>query len=84
MLVRVENGIVQTGPIAGTRPRGKTVEEDLALEKDLLSDEKEIAEHTMLVDLGRNDVGKVSEYGSVKVDKVGVCGAFLACYAHYI
>lgn len=69
MLVRVENGVVQTGPIAGTRPRGKTVAEDLALEKDLLSDEKEIAEHTMLVDLGRNDIGRVSEFGSVKVTR---------------
>ncbi|MGM9937111.1 MAG: anthranilate synthase component I [Candidatus Ornithomonoglobus sp.] len=69
MLVRVENGIVQTGPIAGTRPRGKTIEEDLQNEKDLLADAKEIAEHTMLVDLGRNDVGKVSEFGSVKVTR---------------
>ena len=68
MLVRVENGVVTNGPIAGTAPRGKTVEEDLALEKRLLSDEKERAEHTMLVDLGRNDVGRVSEYGSVKVN----------------
>ncbi len=69
MLVRVENGVVQTGPIAGTRPRGKTVEEDVALEKGLLKDEKEIAEHTMLVDLGRNDIGRVSEFGSVKVTR---------------
>ncbi len=69
MLVRVENGVVQTGPIAGTRPRGKTLEEDIALEKELLADEKEIAEHTMLVDLGRNDIGRVSEFGSVKVTR---------------
>lgn len=69
MLVRVENGVVQTGPIAGTRWRGKTVEEDLKLEQDLLNDEKEIAEHTMLVDLGRNDIGRVSEFGSVKVTR---------------
>lgn len=69
MLVRVENGVVQTGPIAGTRWRGKTVEEDLQLEQDLLNDEKEIAEHTMLVDLGRNDIGRVSEFGSVKVTR---------------
>lgn len=69
MLVRVENGIVQNGPIAGTRPRGRTREEDLENERDLLADEKEIAEHTMLVDLGRNDVGKVCEFGSVKVTK---------------
>ncbi len=69
MLVRVENGIVQTGPIAGSRPRGKNVEEDMALERELLADEKEIAEHTMLVDLGRNDIGRVSEFGSVKVTR---------------
>ena len=69
MLVRVENGVVHTGPIAGTRPRGKTVEEDMRLEKELLEDEKEIAEHTMLVDLGRNDVGRVSEFGTVKVTR---------------
>jgi anthranilate synthase component 1 len=69
MLVRVENGIVQTGPIAGTRPRGKNLEDDLALEKGLLEDKKEIAEHTMLVDLGRNDVGRVSEFGTVKVTR---------------
>ncbi len=69
MLVRVENGIVQTGPIAGSRRRGKNVEEDLRLEKELLSDEKEIAEHTMLVDLGRNDIGRVSEFGSVRVTR---------------
>ncbi len=70
MLVRVENGIVQTGPIAGSRPRGKTLEEDMALEKELLEDKKEVAEHTMLVDLGRNDIGKVSEFGSVKVTRL--------------
>lgn len=69
MLVRVENSIVQTGPIAGSRPRGKTIEEDIALAKELLHDEKELAEHTMLVDLGRNDIGKVSEFGSVKVTR---------------
>lgn len=69
MLVRVEDGIVHTGPIAGTRWRGKTVEEDMALERELLNDAKEIAEHTMLVDLGRNDIGKVSEFGSVKVTR---------------
>lgn len=69
MLVRVENGVVQTGPIAGTRKRGATLAEDIELERELLSDEKEIAEHTMLVDLGRNDIGKVSEFGSVKVTR---------------
>ncbi|MCX7711606.1 MAG: anthranilate synthase component I [Clostridia bacterium] len=67
MLVRVEDGTVETCPIAGTRKRGATKEEDEALEKDLLADEKELAEHRMLVDLGRNDIGKVSEFGSVVV-----------------
>ena len=68
-LVKLENGVVNTFPLAGTRPRGKTEEEDKALEEELLSDEKEIAEHNMLVDLGRNDIGKISEPGSVKVEK---------------
>lgn len=67
ILSRLENGIATVRPLAGTRPRGKTKEEDLALEKDLLSDEKEIAEHLMLIDLGRNDVGRVSKIGKVKV-----------------
>ncbi|HEY0196558.1 MAG TPA: anthranilate synthase component I [Methanobacterium sp.] len=73
MLVRVENGKVETFPIAGTIKRGKTREEDLILEKELLTDEKERAEHLMLVDLARNDVGKVSKFGSVEVpDYMGI------------
>lgn len=67
LLVRCERGVVETRPIAGTRPRGKTPEEDNALEKDLLSDPKEIAEHVMLVDLGRNDLGRVCSKGTVQV-----------------
>ncbi|MFQ5536098.1 MAG: anthranilate synthase component I [Gemmatimonadota bacterium] len=67
VLVRVEDGTVTVRPIAGTRPRGKTSEEDEALALDLLTDDKELAEHRMLVDLGRNDVGRVAEYGSVTV-----------------
>ncbi len=67
ILVRLKNGKVVLRPIAGTRPRGKTKEEDLALEAELLADPKERAEHLMLIDLGRNDVGRVSETGSVKV-----------------
>ncbi len=72
ILVRLEGDKVELRPIAGTRPRGKTEEEDIALEKELLSDPKELAEHIMLVDLGRNDVGKVSEIGSVSVKELMV------------
>jgi len=67
ILVRLEDGTITVRPIAGTRPRGKTEEEDLALERELLSDPKELAEHLMLIDLGRNDVGRVAEIGSVTV-----------------
>ena len=68
-LVKLENGVLHTFPLAGTRPRGNTPEEDQAIETELLSDEKELAEHNMLVDLGRNDLGKVSRFGTVQVEK---------------
>ena len=68
-LVRLHNGRLYTFPVAGSRPRGKTDEEDIALEKSLLSDEKELSEHNMLVDLGRNDLGRISKYDSVEVTK---------------
>ena len=68
-LVKVNDKKLYTFPLAGTRPRGKTQKEDLELEKDLLADEKELAEHNMLVDLGRNDIGRIAEIGSVSVDK---------------
>jgi anthranilate synthase component 1 len=67
VLVRLEDGTVTVRPIAGTRPRGRTEEDDAALSHELLADEKEKAEHLMLVDLGRNDVGRVAEFGSVRV-----------------
>jgi anthranilate synthase component 1 len=69
MLVRVEGRIVETRPIAGTRPRGRTPHEDEHLVKELLADEKEKAEHLMLVDLGRNDIGRISEFGTVDVSQ---------------
>ena len=68
-LVKLEDGVLHTFPLAGTRPRGKTPEEDKQLEEELLQDEKELAEHNMLVDLGRNDIGRISKFGSVKVEK---------------
>lgn len=69
-LVKLENGVLHTFPLAGTRPRGKNEAEDKALESELLADEKELAEHNMLVDLGRNDLGKISKFGSVEVEKL--------------
>ncbi len=68
-LVKLEDGVLHTFPLAGTRPRGRSDEEDRALEEELLSDEKELAEHNMLVDLGRNDLGKISRFGTVQVEK---------------
>lgn len=76
--VRCEDGVVETRPIAGTRPRGDTVERDVALEKELLADPKERAEHLMLVDLARNDIGRVCEFGSVRVPEFMV----IERYAH--
>jgi anthranilate synthase component 1 len=70
VLVRVEDGLVETRPLAGTRPRGKSDDEDETLIADLKSDEKEVAEHIMLVDLGRNDIGRVCDHGSVKVTEL--------------
>jgi len=69
-LVKLEDGVLHTFPLAGTRPRGKTEEEDAALEKELLADPKELAEHNMLVDLGRNDLGRISKFGTVAVEKL--------------
>ncbi len=70
MLVRAEDGLVETHPIAGTRPRGKDAEDDLRLEAELAADEKERAEHIMLLDLGRNDIGRVSKPGTVQVTQM--------------
>ncbi len=78
LLVRVHDGMVEYRPIAGSRPRGKDEVEDRALEADLRSDAKEVAEHVMLVDLGRNDVGRVSEFGSVCVRDL----MFVERYSH--
>ena len=73
ILVRVENGEITLRPIAGTRPRGENTEQDIALAEELLSDPKELAEHLMLIDLGRNDVGRVSKIGTVSVtDKMAI------------
>ena len=69
-LVKLEDGVLHTFPLAGTRPRGKTEKEDKEIEAGLLADEKELAEHNMLVDLGRNDLGKISKFGTVEVEKL--------------
>ena len=71
-LVKLKDGVLHTFPLAGTRPRGATEAEDQALEADLRQDEKELAEHDMLVDLGRNDLGRISKFGTVKVEKLHV------------
>ena len=78
-LVKLEDGVLHTFPLAGTRKRGKTEQEDLELEKELLADEKERAEHNMLVDLGRNDIGKISDFGTVEVEKYMTVERFRAC-----
>jgi anthranilate synthase component 1 len=78
LLVRVHQGKIEYRPIAGTRPRGATDKEDQALADEMLHDQKERAEHVMLVDLGRNDVGRVSQFGSVKVDRL----MFVERYSH--
>jgi len=70
IMVRVENGRITSRPLAGTRPRGETPEEDLRLEKELLADPKERAEHVMLVDLARNDVGRVARFSTVEISDV--------------
>lgn len=69
-LVKVDNQTAYTFPLAGTRPRGKDEKEDQELEADLLSDEKELAEHNMLVDLGRNDLGRFCRFGTVEVENI--------------
>lgn len=69
-LVKLEDGVLHTFPLAGTRPRGRNEAEDARLEAELLADEKELAEHNMLVDLGRNDLGKISRFGTVQVEKL--------------
>jgi len=78
MMVRLEDGVATVRPIAGTRKRGKSEAEDVELETDLLADPKERAEHVMLVDLGRNDLGRVCDYGTVKVERM----MYIERYSH--
>ena len=82
-LVKLEDGVLHTFPLAGTRPRGKTDMEDAELERELLADEKELAEHNMLVDLGRNDLGRLSKFGTVKVEKSTRNRTVFPCYAYW-
>ena len=82
MLARCENKIAATRPIAGTRPRGINENQDNKLEKELLNDQKEKAEHLMLVDLGRNDLGRVCKFGSVKVTEFMRVGTLFPCNAY--
>jgi len=82
LLVRVHGRTVEYRPIAGTRPRGANEEQDQALADEMLHDEKERAEHVMLVDLGRNDVGRVSDYGTVKVDRLMFVERYKPRHAH--
>ena len=82
-LVKLENKKLTTFPLAGTRPRGKTKQEDRELEEGLLKDEKELAEHNMLVDLGRNDIGRISKIGTCKSRKIYECGAFFTGHAYW-
>ena len=82
ILVRLEEGEVTVRPIAGTRPRGKDTQQDINLEKELLADPKELAEHLMLIDLGRNDVGRVAKTGTVKLTDKMIIERLLACNAY--
>lgn len=79
--MKLEDGHLSTFPLAGTRPRGRTKEEDRELEEGLLKDEKELAEHNMLVDLRRNDIGKISKIGTVQVEKYMTVEHFSQCDA---
>ena len=82
ILVRLMDNEITYRPIAGTRKRGKNVAEDKLLAADLLSDPKELAEHLMLIDLGRNDIGRVSDIGSVEVNEKMIIENLLSCYAY--